>query len=50
MLRMIYATLVSGSHYQDEPIDYEALTVARNASRWIKILRKHGFMVDLAAA
>ena len=44
MLRTIYAMLASGTHYQDRSVDYEALSVARNAPRWIKMLR------DLAPA
>jgi transposase len=50
MLRTIYAMLASGTHYQDRSVDYEALSVARNASRWIKMLRKHGFMAESATA
>ena len=50
MLRTIYAMLASGTHYQDKSVDYEALSVARNAPRWIKMLRKHGFMAESAAA
>jgi transposase len=44
MLRTIYAMISSGSHYQDKTVDYEALSVARNAPRWMKMLRKHGFI------
>ena len=50
MLRTIYAMLSSGTHYQDKTVDYEALSVARNAPRWIKMLRKHGFIAAPAAA
>jgi transposase len=50
MLRTIYAMLSSGSHYEDKTVDYEALSVARNAPRWIKMLRKHGFIGQPAAA
>ena len=50
MLRTIYAMLASGTHYQDKSVDYEALSVIRNAPRWIKMLRKHGFMDQTAAA
>ena len=50
MLRTIYAMLAGGSHYQDRSVDYEALSVARNAPRWIKMLRKHGFMPAPAAS
>jgi len=38
-----------GTHYQDKEIDYEALNVQRNAPRWIKMLRKHGFIATPAA-
>jgi transposase len=44
MLRIIYAMLTDGTHYQDRTVDYEALSVQRNASRWIKMLVKHGFI------
>ena len=50
MLRTIYAMLTNGSHYQDKEVDYEALNVQRNAPRWIKMLRKHGFIATPAAA
>ena len=50
MLRIIYAMLDSGAHYQDRSVDYEALSVAKNAPRWIKMLRKHGFIATPAAA
>ena len=32
------------------PNNCEALSVARNAPRWIKMLRKHGFVAETAAA
>lgn len=50
ILRTIYAMLASGTYYQDRVVDYEALTVARNAPRWIKMLRKHGYIASPAAA
>jgi transposase len=50
MLRTVYAMLTNGTHYQDRSVDYEALSVAKNAPRWIKMLRKHGFIADAAAA
>ena len=50
MLRILYAMLSNGTHYQDSTIDYEALTVARNAPRWLKMLRKHGFITDATTA
>jgi transposase len=50
MLRTIYAMLATGTHYQDRSVDYEALSVARNAPRWMKMLRKHGFIAKPEAA
>jgi transposase len=50
MLRTVYAMLANGTHYQDKEVNYEALNVQRNAPRWIKMLRKHGFIAASAAA
>ena len=50
MLRIIFAILNTGQHYEDKSVDYEALSVARNAPRWIKMLHKHGYMSAPAAA
>jgi len=50
MLRTIYAMLSSGTHYEDKTVDYEAMSVARNAPRWIRMLKKHGFIGQTAAA
>ena len=50
MLRIIYAMLASGTHYVDQSVDYEALSVARNAPRWMKMLRKYGYLERVASA
>ena len=50
MLRTIYAMLSNGTHYEDKTVDYEALSVAKNAPRWIKMLKKHGFIGQPTAA
>lgn len=50
MLRTVYAMLSSGTHYKDREIDYEALNVQRNAPRWLKMLRKHGYIATPAVA
>jgi transposase len=44
MLRTLFAMLKSNTPYRDKVVDYEALSVQRNAPRWIKMLAKHGFM------
>jgi len=37
-----------GEYYRDSTIDYEEMAVKRNAPRWIKALRKFGYMPQLA--
>jgi hypothetical protein len=49
-LRTVYAMLANGTHYQDKEVDYEALNVQRNAPRWIRMLKKHGFIPTTASA
>jgi len=49
LLRIIYAMLKNHTPYQDRAIDYEAMTVQRNAPRWIKMLVKHGFITPVTA-
>jgi transposase len=44
MLCIIFCMLSRGQHYRDSAIDYEALFVKRNAPRWIKALRRYGFL------
>ena len=44
LLRTIYFMLSRGEYYPDSATDYEALSVQRNASRWIKKLREFGFI------
>lgn len=48
MLRIVFAMLKSNTPYRDRVVDYEALSVQRNAPRWIKMLVKHGFMTASA--
>jgi hypothetical protein len=50
MLRTVCAMLASGTDYQDKEVDHEALNVQRNAPRWLKMLRKHGFIATPAAS
>jgi transposase len=44
MLRIIFCMLLRGQPYRDSATDYEALVVKRNAPRWIKALRRYGFL------
>jgi transposase len=48
MLRTIFFMLARGQHYRDSAINYEALSVKRNAPRWIKALTRYGFLPALA--
>jgi len=50
MLRIVFAMISTGTHYEDKEVNYEALSVARNAPRWLKMLHKHGYMPAPAAA
>jgi transposase len=49
ILRTIFFMLKRREHYRDSATDYEALSVQRNAPRWIKALTKFGF-ISLASA
>ena len=44
LLRTIFFMLNRGQHYRDSATDYKALSVQRNAPRWIKALTKFGFI------
>jgi len=44
MLRILFAMLKNNTPYQDRAVDYEALSVQRNAPRWLKMLRKHNLL------
>lgn len=48
LLRTIFFMLKRGEHYRDSATDYEALSVLRNAPRWIKALTKFGFIPSVA--
>ena len=46
LLEVSYVLLKKRQPYVDPKIDYEALTVGRNAPRWIKALKKFGYWPD----
>ena len=48
MLRIIFCMLSRGEHYRDSAIDHEAISVKRNAPRWINALRRHGLLPTAA--
>ncbi|MFP3867557.1 MAG: hypothetical protein ACLFUU_05250 [Desulfobacteraceae bacterium] len=43
LLPVIYAVLSKKEAYKDPGVDYEKLTVDRNAPRWLKTLEKYGY-------
>lgn len=43
LLRILYRMLATDTPYRDPHTDYEALMVKRNAPRWIRMLKQHGF-------
>ena len=49
ILRTIFFMVKRREHYQDSATDYEALSVQRNAPRWIKALTKFGFITQAKA-
>jgi transposase len=44
LLKLVFIIIDRGDYYRDATVDYEAMSVARNAPRWIKMLKKHGFL------
>lgn len=49
MLRVIWAMLLRKQPYRDSTVDYEALSVRRNAPRWIRALKRFGYLRASAA-
>ena len=49
ILRTLFFMLKRREHYRDSATDYEALSVQRNAPRWIKSLTKFGFINPASA-
>lgn len=49
ILRTLFFMLKRREHYRDSATDYEALSVQRNAPRWIKALTKFGFISPAGA-
>jgi transposase len=43
LIRVIYHLLVHRTPYRDHTVDYEAASVAKNAPRWIRALKKYGY-------
>jgi len=44
LLKIVFLLIQRGDYYRDADTDYEALTVQRNAPRWIKKLIQYGYI------
>ena len=44
ILKTVFLLIRRQTHYRDSAVDFEAMSVTRNAPRWLKMLRKHGFI------
>jgi transposase len=44
LLKIVFVVIDRGDYYRDANVDYEALSVERNAPRWMKMLRKYGYI------
>jgi transposase len=44
ILEIIFTIIKRKEPYRDSTVDYEALTVMKNAPRWIKALQKFGYL------
>lgn len=45
LLKIVFLLIERGDYYRDATVDYEELSVQRNAPRWIKTLKKYGYIV-----
>ena len=44
LLKIVFVLISRGDYYRDATVDYEAMSVERNAPRWIRMLRKYGYI------
>ena len=44
ILKIVFLLIERGDFYRDATFDYEKLSVQRNAPRWIKTLKKYGYI------
>ena len=49
LVRTIFCVLVRRKPYRNLTVDYEAASVAKNAPRWIRALKKYGYWPQVAA-
>jgi len=44
ILKTVFLLIRRQAHYRDSAVDFEAMSVTRNTPRWLKMLKKHGFI------
>jgi transposase len=44
ILKIVFVLIHRGDYYRDATVDYEAISVGRNAPRWIRMLKKYGYI------
>jgi transposase len=44
ILNIVFVLISRGDYFRDAAVDYEAMRVERNAPRWIRMLRKYGYI------
>jgi transposase len=44
LLKTVFLLIERGDYYRDAELDYEALSVQRNAPRWIRKLKQYGYI------
>ena len=44
LLKLIFVLISRGDYYREATSQYEALSVAKNAPRWMKMLKKYGYI------
>jgi transposase len=44
LLKIVFVLIARGDYYRDASVDYEAMSVEHNAPRWIRMLRKYGYI------
>jgi len=44
ILKIVFVLISRGDYYRDATVDYEAISVERNAPRWLRMLKKYGYL------
>ena len=45
LMGVVYSVLKNGNHYRDPGINYEKIMVEKNAPRWMKALKRYGYIL-----